>query len=168
MKRNRRGNSGSVQAYVVLMLLCATCGGCGGKEPSPVLGKLTPASGTVTRNGEPLAGAIVTFIPDPESPGSGGEVANAVTNSQGRFELVTALPGVPIEESKGAVPGRYVVVISRILMPDGSPLPPGTTEADAMAEGAEESLPAKYSDMEQSVLEADVAGGQANYDFELE
>ena len=161
--------SGAPNALFVLALLGVCSGGCGsGTEPSPVLEKLTPVSGTVTQNGEPVAGANVMFLPDPESPGSVAETASGVTDSQGKYELLTALPGVPIEQTKGAAPAKYVVVVSRLLTSDGSPIPPGTTEADAMEKGAEESLPPKYSDMEQSVLKAEVVNGQSDYDFELE
>ncbi|WP_166821297.1 GDSL-type esterase/lipase family protein [Thalassoroseus pseudoceratinae] len=57
-------------------------------------------SGLVVLNGEPLAGAIVQFIPD----GSAGSVARGKTNAAGNFVAVGG--GLP-----GVLPGMYRVVI---------------------------------------------------------
>lgn len=62
-----------------------------------------------------------------------------------------------MEENQGAIPGQYRVMINKLVMPDGSELPEDTTHADAMSEGAHESLSLIYSDPERSRLTAEVA-----------
>jgi len=100
--------------------------------------------------------------------GSTAQTAVGRTDDQGKYELSTPMAGVSIANTKGAVPGSYKVTVSRISMPDGSAVPAETTEADAMAEGATESVLLKYSDATTSVLTATIAEGQQTHDFEIE
>tara|TARA_R110002095_G_scaffold193151_1_gene171195 strand:- start:49028 stop:49498 length:471 start_codon:yes stop_codon:yes gene_type:complete len=139
---------------LALLSLCflSACGA--NSESSKITADLVPVTGTASFKGEPLAGASITLIP--QQGESGTQMASAVTNDSGAFELITPMPNMNIEDLKGAVPGKYKVVISKFLMPDGSALPPGTTEADAMTEGAKESLPRIYSNFEMSKLTAEV------------
>jgi hypothetical protein len=137
---------------VLLMLV-----GCGSGVESPDFAKhLTPVFGQVLGNGTPVAGAAVTFIPDQNK----GAVAYAVTDDAGLFDLHTPISGATIEEMHGAVPGRYRVIVSRILMPDGSPIAADTTEADAMAIGAKETVPLQFSDPERTQLAIVVSAEQ--------
>lgn len=78
--------------------------------------ELVPVKGTVTRDGKPLAGAIVTFEPSKGAPSSGA------TNDAGEFELRYNI------DYMGAVPGTHTVRISK-------------TEGEAGAE----LLPAKFN-----------------------
>ena len=94
-------------------------------------------------------------------------MASAVTDADGKYELVTAVSGALSEQSKGALAGEYGVVINKLAMPDGSPLPPNLGGADAMEEGAVESVPAKYSDAGAPTLKATVAAPKAENNFEL-
>ncbi len=75
--------------------------GCG-RSDLPALGRVR---GTVTLDGKPLAGVIVTFLPDKGRPA----VANA--DSNGQYDLLYT-HGV-----KGATVGPNTV---RILWPDGA------------------------------------------------
>lgn len=75
--------------------------GCGTDLP------LAPVSGTVTFEGQPLAGASITTQPigvDSNSPGSG---SFGQTDDQGRFELELVKPAV-----KGAIIGEHRVIIT--------------------------------------------------------
>ncbi len=74
--------------------------GCGGKD-RPV--KL---EGLVTLDGEPVEGAIVSFLPDE----GGGRFAHAMTAKDGSFRLTTYKP------DDGALPGDYRVTVT--LIPD--------------------------------------------------
>jgi hypothetical protein len=139
--------------------------GCGGSKPPEFVERMVPATGTVTLDGEPLEGAIVEFHPD--AKGNGAEVAVGTTDAQGKYELITPIARRTLEESKGAVPGKYRVIIQKTVMPDGSPVPPDTTDADAEADGARQLLPPRYSDLEQTTLTADVESGPSVNDFEL-
>lgn len=70
--------------------------GCGGTSGP----QLSHVSGTVTQDGEPLAGADVMFVPEQGAPSSGK------TDAGGRFELKFA-DGRP-----GAVPGKHMVLVT--------------------------------------------------------
>ncbi|MDX1966098.1 MAG: hypothetical protein SFV23_02900 [Planctomycetaceae bacterium] len=79
--------------------------GCGGKPTPPTV----PVTGSVTYQGEPVAGAIVAF--SPITPGAGSFTAFGTTDEQGRFALRTAIDGAT--DKDGAVEGAYIVTISK-------------------------------------------------------
>jgi hypothetical protein len=78
--------------------------------------------GTATLDGQPLAGATVSFIPE-----GGGQAANGLTDDEGHFRLHTVKP------NDGVHRGEYKVVVER---PDYPPpkldLPPGATLGQQM------------------------------------
>ncbi len=119
-------------------------GGCGG-------GGLAPVSGHVTLDGQPLAGALVTFLPvaaagtaDAAGPG-----AMAVTGPDGAFRLHTL--GV---DRPGAVPGAHRVRVS-------------TRDADAGDGPAKpERVPARYNRDTTLTFDVPPAGTPAA-DFDL-
>lgn len=82
---------------------------------------------------------------------------------------MTPVHGVPAEKSQGAVPGKYKVIISKLVTSDGNPIPPEVSQADAMQQGAKESLSPKYSSEATTVLTATVEKGppQESLDFLL-
>jgi hypothetical protein len=113
---------------LVLSLGLAACGD--GIKRVPVEGKLT-AKGTA------VEGAFVQFVPADTTRGEGGI---GQSDRDGKFAL-SGVKGV-----KGVAPGAYKVRVSRLVMPDGQPLPYGATEADNP--GCKESIPAPYSSPE--------------------
>lgn len=146
-------------------LLLAASVGCGGGGEAPAYAeKLVPATGRVTLNGEPLSRVMVAFRP---AEGSEGEVAIGITEEDGKYSLHTPTAGRTAEEFQGAVPGEYRVTITKLVMPDGSDIPPDTTDADAEALGAVQLLPPEYSDLTASTLTATVAAGSAENNFTL-
>jgi hypothetical protein len=65
-----------------------------------------PVSGRVTLDGQPLAGAVVTFQPlRPENPRAGGSTGR--TDAQGQFVLTLIDPPTP-----GALVGKHIVTIT--------------------------------------------------------
>src|SRR6476661_377786 len=60
-------------------------------------------TGTVTMQGKPLAGAVVTFVPTSNE----GAAASAITDSEGKYALTTWQAG------DGARPGDYHVKVSK-------------------------------------------------------
>lgn len=137
----------------VLLLAMA---GCGRKESGvKVPEELAAVTGVVTMDGQPLAGAAVLFTPGPDTHGQG---AFGVTDADGKYELTH------YSNKKGIPPGRYMVVISKYTLADGSPIPEGQTAADA---NASESIPAAYSDANNTQLSAEVPSGGKTFDFEL-
>jgi hypothetical protein len=92
---------------LLLTGLCAVAAGCS-KIPAGVV----PVSGRVTLDGQPLAGAVVTFQPirpdDPRACGSTGR-----TDAEGRYVLKLIDPTTP-----GALVGRHVVTITTATVAD--------------------------------------------------
>lgn len=131
--------------FVLIGLLAAGCGGSSAE---------TPVSGTVTLDGDPLAGAAVVFRPTGGTPGNGG---TGVTGPDGKYTLVGP------QGQKGLPNGSYKVTVSRPLRKDGTPPPPGLPpiESDAV-----ETVPAKYSDPAKTELAVTVDAAKP-YDLAL-
>jgi hypothetical protein len=157
----------TIRVSSVGMALTLAFMGCGGNAGGPpeFAERLVPVSGTVTLNGQPLSGATVQFLLPRQA--TSGEMAEGVTDSSGKYELQTHMAQATAAERRGALPGEYIVVVSKIEMPDGSPLPPGTTEADAEAEGAKQVVPARYTNEEATPLRATVNQEPTVIDLEL-
>ena len=100
-------------------------------------------SGTVTLDGQPLAGANVSFYPD----GGSGAPANGQTDAQGRYSLST---GTDV----GLAPGKYVAVVVATKEP---PQPYDATGAEIPPIPI---TPAKYADTAKSDLKVDVKAGK--------
>lgn len=82
----------------VLIAVCATTIGCGG---GPDLPPAYPVTGKVTVQGAPLAGYLISFVPQ---KGDGG--ASATVGSDGSYSLST-FDGRP-----GCTLGKYKVVLN--------------------------------------------------------
>src|SRR5262245_4436516 len=78
----------------LLGALALAGGGCGGSGTVKV-------RGTVTLDGKPLSGAMVTFVPAEEK----GRAASGATQADGSFRLTTFKP------DDGALPGDYKVMV---------------------------------------------------------
>jgi len=138
------------------VLLLGFAAGCGGGRDA-ALPDLVPVSGTVTLDGQPLANALVTFLPVGSTR---GRSCYGVTDASGRYELMEN------EKSKGAPVGAFSVLCNKWVMPDGSDFPSDTT-LSAMDAGAVELLPPRYSMEDSSELTANVPAGGGTVDFAL-
>jgi len=136
----------------MVLLLAAGCGGDSSKLP-----KLAPVTGTVTLDGQPLAGATVTLTSTATSPATGlppaeGAPSFGVTDEQGRFTLKYQ------GRIAGAIPGPCTISISKpqdFTDSKGNPDPAG-----------EETLPARYNT--NSKLTKTVVEGEPNeFNFDL-
>lgn len=126
-------SSGSIAAILIFVA------GCGSDT------KLKPVTGTVTRQGKALASALVRFIPVDSTTGVGGQ---AKTDAEGKYRIMYAQGG------KGLMPGKYKVVVSQMLMPDGSPGPENVSPIESPAR---EVLPAHYSQAQATRLVKEVS-----------
>jgi len=131
--------------------------GCGGNKRGANAPALVPVNGTVTLDGKPVSGALVTFIPTGSTRGKG---AYGVTDENGRYEL--SEDGA----NKGAPAGEYRVVCNKWVMPDGSDLPRDSKVAPDEA-GAKEFFPRKYSNEAETELKATVSASGGTIDFKL-
>ena len=154
-----------LKSFVKSLGLFALAGivGCGYSVEEPQWAAPVACVGTVTFNGKPLSGAQVIFIPDISTDGRG---ASALTDQAGKFKLGSLSPkGEPIE---GAIPGKYKVVFSRMVLPDGSPWTPSPESTEGPATlGAREGLPLKYSDPARSKFTIEVIDGGPAQTFAL-
>jgi hypothetical protein len=90
--------SRSMKCMALLALAsCVAFVGCGPSGPGTV-----PVNGTLTIDGQPADGLMITLAPiDTSLPAATGNVSN------GSFELFSGVQG-----AKGAVPGKYKVVLA--------------------------------------------------------
>ncbi len=132
-------------------------------------GDLNPVSGKVTLDGEPLAGATVSFSPVSDDS---GRPAVGTTNEQGVYELTDMRFS---QAGPGVAPGEYQVTISKTSVAEQSypeeddpnygdlPDPTGTGSS-----AVKSLVPEKYGDRSSSGLTATVeSGSNENVDFEL-
>lgn len=127
-----------------------------------------PVTGTVTMQGKPVAGAVITFVPTSNE----GEAATAITDSDGKYALTTWRAG------DGARPGEYRVKVSKqeqtavdpskmvknlsieeeqkIYVENKKPRPP-----------AKSLVPSKYQDESSSGLSHTVPNGSTTFDIEI-
>jgi hypothetical protein len=124
-----------------LVVCTAIAAGCGG--PVRVEGK-------VTRNGKPLPGAQVLFIPV-----SGGQQAGDLTDGEGNFRLKSA-------QALGVVPGEYLVTVSKMDYPPGMKRPDAHQMTMAMTAMKRQTLPAPYTLQDKTPLRVTVPRGGTN------
>lgn len=130
--------------FVSFGLFAATLAGCGGGQPDGV----APVSGRVTLGGQPLSGAIVTFLPVQQ----GASTSLGRTDDEGRFTL---LYGGNIQ---GAQVGQHRVTITTFSR--------GNPDADPPRPASAEKVPAQYN--RDTTLTADVVAGKNTIDFDLQ
>jgi hypothetical protein len=149
---------------LVAGLVATLAAGCGESI------KTLPASGTVTYQGKPVDGALVTFL------GEGNVLGSGTTDAAGKYTISTL--GKP-----GAVPGKNAVAITKQTGATGAPqaatgpaTPPSPEEIQKMAGTMKKSmvgskvenlLPVKYANPGESGFTADVQPGKSTFDFAL-
>ncbi|MCL2622528.1 MAG: hypothetical protein FWD31_02580 [Planctomycetaceae bacterium] len=143
---------------LICVLVCLSVG-CSDSKISTAY-----VEGVITLNGDPVAEATITFSPkDPE-----GKSAVGFSNNKGLYKLTTQGG----KDEGGAVPGEYLVAISKSDVPivrldqatydqqTGGGQPGVAPKYDAL-------IPKKYSNMATSGLTATVAKGKNKQNFEL-
>ena len=130
-----------------------------------------PVTGLVTLDGQPVAGAAVSFSPSSKT----GLAAVGTTDASGRFKLTTKNP------DDGAVPGAYAVIVTKSaaagsagawtdprssggkMTPDQEKNVKDMMSKTGAKEGATQSeLPKKYASADTSGFTANVTEGQPN------
>jgi hypothetical protein len=147
-----------------LLIVTLMISGCGSQGVS-----VTPATGLVLYEGEPVSGAVVSFVSALES---GGRGASAITEEDGTFVLMTQ--GA---EQNGAVPGEYAVLITKMVAVDDAGreiVPKAAAAYNPSVQAPEEKqpkmknmLPKKYARKETSGLTITVERRGKNH-FKLE
>lgn len=138
--------------------LLTAIAGCGGGTDHP---PTVPATGTVTLNGKPVAGATIAFT-------GASHTALAISGDDGRFELTTFTDG------DGAVEGDYRVTVVKMISGGSGAAGDQSMEAAAAASekqqeaaNAQSALASRYGDPLTSGLQFTVKKGEEN-DFALQ
>ena len=154
---------------VALSVLVTGFAGCGGVDQPAT----SPASGTLTLDGVPLADATVTFW-EATAPTAG----SGKTDAQGKFTITT------FEAGDGAIIGEHSVLVSKdestaVLMPSIS-AEGGDTDYEKMSQGAdayraaadkkvESVIPQKYTNRVTTTFKVPVtADGPNVFEFNME
>lgn len=128
------------------MSLFLGCQGADGPATSPV-------SGSVTMAGQPVAEAIVTFVPT--TPGDEAKSAQSETDTDGHFEMSYSMGD---DDKPGLPPGEYGVAIQKLDL----------TSVRSTLTPPKSLLPQRYGNIQSSGLTANVqAGENNNFSFEL-
>jgi hypothetical protein len=123
-----------------------------------VLPDTVPFSGKVMLDGQPLEGAMLTFMPTPAGQ-KGTDLASGITSASGDYKLNIGASN----PKSGALPGTYKVRISRMTTPDGKPYDPKQKGAIP----GRESLKPEYSDAQKTTLSATIPAAGGTKVFEL-
>ncbi len=144
----------------VIPLALVALFGCGSEEDSITL---YPVKGTVTQNGKPMAGATITFTPNPTNAVStpGGDA----TGPEGTFSI-------RYRNRSGLAPGKYTVTVMPSLDTSGSKVPDAFRDDPLMAQmalGQDPAKPKKEAAGEKSEFEAEVTTNPADnvFDFDV-
>ncbi len=120
---------------VTSLMMIAACGlGCNGESGE----ELVVVTGRITLDEKPLEGATVAFIPEKSKQ---SQPSWGFSDAEGNYQLKTA------EGRDGICLGEYRIVVSKLTMQDGSPIPRGSQTGGA--EGLE-LVPFPHSDPRQT------------------
>ena len=150
-------------AALIIGAVCLSSGsGCGGSKD-----KIVGVTGTVTHNGNPVEGIVVSFVPEAQTDSG---VSTGTTDANGHYTLTVAKTG-----KSGAVAGMHRIWISRPRAPFAEPA--NKEEVAKLkklkkAPAASEKPPAdltemlkRYGNLENSQLTAEVTGGTIDLDL---
>lgn len=130
--------------------------GCGGPVADYSMVDLVNTSGTVTLDGSPLAGAVITFEDPTDDTFSYG-----LTDSNGNYTLQFD------SEMKGVKTGKKVVRISTTKKILGLNSAPSAEGGDPDAKPTDKELvPERYN--KKSILEVEVTKGSVLFNFDLQ
>lgn len=151
----------------LLTMVAVLSAGCGSSGPA-----LYPVTGTLTKGGQPVAGATVTFNPVEPGPSSAGR-----TNDEGKFVLLSQTG------KAGAIAGVHKVIVQaapavntsgdfdmsnpafqEAMMKQRSSANDPKNKGQIKEEGAA-ALPAEYGDPQSTPLEYTVQASANDFDI---
>ncbi|MEX0728465.1 MAG: carboxypeptidase-like regulatory domain-containing protein [Planctomycetaceae bacterium] len=151
------------QLYCGFLGICLLAG-CGPSVETPTWPDPVPVSGAVTYGDEPLANAQVIFVPEGETVGKGG---SGRTDDSGKYTVKSQSASGDLQD--GLIPGKYKVVFSRMIKPDGSIwIPDPNNPVGPATVAAREELPMNYSTAAETKSQIEVTAANSSADFKLE
>ena len=131
--------------------------GCARPEPERL--PVARVTGVVTYQGQPVPGADVVFVPDVQEENGGR--CYGTTDDTGHYQLTTYQP------HDGALVGSHrVTVVARQRAADGA-VSKATAKDGTFAAVVSDAIPARYADLAQSELTAEVNEGENIINLEL-
>lgn len=129
------------------------------------LPRMFPVRGTITMDGAPVSGATVTFLPIPWD--REGKPASGQSDDKGNFTVRTYFN--PKYSPDGALPGDYVVVVTKIDVDWQRINPTGGGWIGGVPEWATKHLlPEKYASLESGLAATIKKGVDNKFLFDLE
>jgi hypothetical protein len=146
-------------SLVLVLLVVAGCGGSSGPE-------LYPATGVVTYQSKPVAGATVTFIPEGKAT-----FASAITDTDGKFDLRTGA-------DRGVVAGKAAVTVTWFASSGSGPATSMTPEqmqqmqmsgqlTEQLEKQNQSLIPERYGQAATSGLSFEVTTGKNEFNIAL-
>lgn len=137
--------------------LLVTVLGCGESGP-----KLIRATGTATYNGQPLVGAVVTFVFE------NGDVATGNTDASGKFALDAPAGEAKVAISKVITSGSESLDVKNMTPSDAMAKKYASKGKEQMEAKPKSEVPERYGKPDSSGLVASVkVGGTNDYSFAL-
>ena len=133
----------AISRILPLALLAAGMIGCAGESGPPTY----KVSGVVTLDGQPVEGAVISFLDEKGGPYN----AVATSGADGKYELTT------FEKGDGAVEGKYNIMVTKYGKEDE--VSPNKTPADAGGATVEEGNTEAYEDAYGEAMEGAAQGG---------
>ncbi len=152
-------------ARAITLLILTGLAGCGSGDPNDSA-PLVPVTGTITRNGKPMADARVTFLPDKGNKYNTPGVDT--TGPEGNYKL-------KFNSGSGVSVGKYKVSVEPSLAPPGADKMPDAFKNDPLMwqmahEAKNPGKKARGGTSEagsKSEFEADVSDKGGVFDFEV-
>jgi len=139
-------------SFVLLLTACFLCvSGCGGGTD-----KIVAVTGKVTHNDNPVAGMILSFVPDAATESG---VSTGTTNAKGEYRLTVSKTG-----RSGAVAGSHKVWVSVPRKPpeagdnDKKPAKKGAEPTPTDLPAETEEILKKYGSLKTTPLKVEVKG----------
>jgi len=135
-----------ISRILIATMLSVAVVGCGESV------KIGIVTGVVSKDGKPLDGVMVSFMPNPLK-GTDGKMSRAVTDEQGRYRLSYTGEGI----KEGAVVGWHLVTLEDFISENyrGPGRPPASR------------IPALYIDPSASPLSFEVQEGEQEIDLDV-
>lgn len=157
------------EAFAVAAVMLAAIG-CGGQGVETVPTEMV--EGVVTLDGQPVEGAILTFVPVKKGVGA---AATGLSDAAGKYRLTAVEQGMVAQAGAGTLPGEYYVGVLKVLVPDppaGNGLDGADQSADSFAEQAKDEplthlIPEKFNDPPTSGIKKTVKAGMNDIPIEL-
>ena len=152
-----------LQILLILIAMVLPIAGCGGEKLPPGMPTPVPCEIVVMQEGQPLEGAMVRLLP----ADGGSWDAIGRTDASGKAVVYV------MDKYKGAIPGKYKVIVNKIEQDDPGPVL-STEEYQALvAQGRNTSVASfylveeQYRNSSKTTLEIEVVKGTPVYTVDI-